>query len=111
MCKPVGDRGRADGKTLGVVLGVGSPTESIFQLTIDDRAAGVTGTGQQPDSPATLVKSFPVPNVVPFEINIVKFFTQNIVQLLAFLELGRKSLVSQQFFRTLNLRAAERLVT
>lgn len=59
-----------DGKTLGAVLGAGNPTGSIFQLIIDERA-GATGTGQQPDSPGTLEKSFPLPSALPFEISIV----------------------------------------
>lgn len=70
--EPVGDRGMAVGRTLGAVFGVGNPTESIFQLMIADRVEGVTGTGQHPDSAATLEKSFPPPNVFPFEINILQ---------------------------------------
>lgn len=67
---PDGDSGNVGAKTLGVVLGAGNPTGSIFQLIIDDRA-GATGTGQQPDSPGTLENSFPPPNAFPFEISIV----------------------------------------
>lgn len=62
----------AAGSTLGAVFGVGNPTESIFQLMIADRAEGVTGTGQHPDSAATLEKSFPPPSAFPFEINILQ---------------------------------------
>lgn len=59
-----------DVRTLGAVLGVGSPTGSIFQLTMADLAEGATG--QQPAaSPATLVKSLPLPNAFPFEINML----------------------------------------
>lgn len=61
----------AFGKALGAVLGTGSPTGSIFQLTMAGRADGATGTGQHPESPATLEKSFPLPNKFPFEINIM----------------------------------------
>lgn len=71
---PVGERGIAVDRTLGAVLGVGNPTESIFQLTMADRAAGATGTGQQPDSPGTLEKSFPVPNAFPLDINILNLY-------------------------------------
>lgn len=58
-------------RTLGAVLGAGNPTESIFQLTMADRAAGATGTGQHPESPGTLEKSFPLPNAFPLEISIL----------------------------------------
>lgn len=59
-----------DVRTLGAVLGVGSPTGSIFQLTMADLADGATG--QQPAAnPATLVKSLPLPNAFPFEINML----------------------------------------
>lgn len=57
--------------TLGAVLGAGRPTGSIFQLTTADLAAGATGTGQHPESPATLEKSFPVPSAFPLDISIV----------------------------------------
>lgn len=58
-------------KTLGAVFGAGKPTESIFQLTTADLAAGATGTGQHPESPATVEKSFPVPSAFPLDISIV----------------------------------------
>lgn len=60
---------------LVAVFGVGNPTESIFQLTIADLAVGVTGTVQQPDSAATLEKSFPPALKVgfPLDINILTF--------------------------------------
>lgn len=60
-------------RTLGAVLGAGRPTGSIFQLTTADRAAaGATGTGQHPESPGTLEKSFPVPSAFPLDISIVR---------------------------------------
>lgn len=59
--------------TLEAVLGVGKPMGSIFQLTIADLAVGVTGTEQQPESAATLEKSFPPALNVgfPLDINIL----------------------------------------
>lgn len=67
-------------RTLGAVFGAGRPTGSIFQLTTADLAAGATGTGQHPESPGILEKSFPVPNAFPLDISIVQqcsstFFT------------------------------------
>lgn len=65
--------GSVGAKILGAVLGVGSPTESIFQLTICDRA-GEGATGQQPPEspPGTLpLNSLPPPRVVPLEISMV----------------------------------------
>lgn len=55
---------------MGAVFDAGSPTGSIFQLTIDERE-GVTGTGQQPDNPGTLENSVPPPRVLPVDISIV----------------------------------------
>lgn len=72
----MGESDSAVGMTLGAEFGVGKPTESIFQLTIADLAVGVTGTGQQPESAATLEKSFPPALKVgfPFVINIITLY-------------------------------------
>lgn len=72
----MGESGSAVGITLVAVLGVGKPTGSIFQLTIADLAVGVTGTGQQPESAATLEKSFPPALNVgfPLDINIITLY-------------------------------------
>lgn len=72
----MGERGKAVGMTVDAVFGVGNPTGSIFQLTIADLAVGVTGTGQQPESAATLEKSFPPALNVgfPLDINILTLY-------------------------------------
>lgn len=71
--------GSVGAKILGAVLGVGSPTESIFQLTIWD-LAGEGATGQQPPEspPGTLpLNSLPPPRVVPLEISMVDMHQQH----------------------------------
>lgn len=76
-------------RTLGAVFGAGKPTGSIFQLTTADLAAGATGTGQHPESPATLEKSFPVPSAFPLDISIVMRPSLSLSRPLAFSSTNR----------------------